>query len=86
DSDMKHIPKEIMMGHKREQGLDRHYYRPTSDKLLLEYLKVVDALTINEENRLKRENTQLKQKQTEIEMMFTKLHERVLNLEKEEIK
>ena len=81
DSDMKNIPKELLMGHKMNLGMDRHYYRPTSDKLLTEYLKVVDDLTINDENRLKIENRELKQKHTELEMMFTKLHERVLNLE-----
>jgi integrase len=33
---------------------DDNYYRPKESDLLEEYLKVVDALTINEENRLKR--------------------------------
>jgi integrase len=61
DSDMKHIPKEMIMGHKREQGLDRSYYRPVSHNTLLqEYIKVIDELTINEENRLKKENQELK--------------------------
>ena len=60
--DMKHIPKELLMGHKKEQGLDRNYYRPTSDKLLNEYLKVVNDLTINDENRLKFENEELHKK------------------------
>jgi integrase len=60
--DMKHIPKEIMMGHKKEQGLDRNYYRPTSDKLLNEYLKVVDDLTINNEHRLSKKVQELQEK------------------------
>lgn len=29
------------------------YYRPTEEKMLIEYLKAVNNLTINEENRLK---------------------------------
>jgi integrase len=62
DSNMKHIAKEIFMGHKYEQGLDRHYYRPTSDTLLQEYLKVVDDLTINDENRFSRQIHDLQNK------------------------
>lgn len=61
DSNMKYIAKEMLMGHKKEQGLDRSYYRPTSDNLLNEYLKVVDELTINDEYRLKKENSELKE-------------------------
>ena len=61
ESDMKYLPKEILMGHKREQGLDRNYYRPTSDKLLNEYLKVVDDLTINSSHRLQKQVDQLQQ-------------------------
>jgi integrase len=34
--------------------LDKDYVYPTEEEKLLEYLKVVDVLTINEENRLKR--------------------------------
>lgn len=83
DSDMKNIPKELLMGHKMNLGMDRHYYRPTSDKLLNEYLKVIDALTINDENRLKIENINLKQKQSELDKMFAELYERVISLEKE---
>lgn len=62
ESEMKYLPKEILMGHKREQGLDRHYYRPTSETLLNEYLKVVDDLTLNDEYRLSKQVQQLKEK------------------------
>ena len=62
DSDMKNIPKEIMMGHKKEQGLDRNYYRPTLDTLLKEYLKVVNDLTIDESNRLSKQIKELQEK------------------------
>jgi hypothetical protein len=57
-------------------GLEKSYYRPTSDKLLNEYLKVIDVLTINDENRLKLENTSLKQKQKAQEMRLSSLEER----------
>jgi integrase len=50
-SDMKGAAKEMLLGH--SIGLDDRYYRPTPRQLLDEYLKAVDLLTINEENRLK---------------------------------
>ena len=70
ESDMKYLPKEILMGHKREQGLDRNYYRPTSDKLLNEYLKVVENLTINDEYRLSKEVQELKEKNEDSEYVI----------------
>ena len=42
----------MLLGHKI--GLASAYYRPSEDEMLNEYLKAVDNLTINEENRLKR--------------------------------
>lgn len=44
--------REMLLGH--SIGLANSYYRPSSDEILEEYLKAVDLLTINEENRLKR--------------------------------
>ncbi len=70
ESDMKYLPKEILMGHKREQGLDRNYYRPTSDKLLNEYLKVVEDLTIKDENRLSKQVQELKEKNQDSEYVI----------------
>jgi integrase len=43
--------KEMFMGH--SIGLDDHYFKPGENYVLREYLKAVDNLTINEENRLK---------------------------------
>lgn len=60
ESDMNLVSKELLMGHKKDLGLERSYYRPSSDKLLNEYLKVVNDLTINDEHRLKIENEKLK--------------------------
>ena len=48
------------MGHKVGQGLDYNYDRSEDDVLLQEYMKVVDLLTIDESNRLQKENTELK--------------------------
>jgi integrase len=70
DSDMKNIPKELLMGHKMNLGMDRHYYRPTSDKLLNEYLKVVDALTINDEHRLSKKVQELQEKNQDKDYMI----------------
>jgi hypothetical protein len=41
----------MLLGHKI--GLASAYYRPTEQEMLDEYMKAVNSLTINEENRLK---------------------------------
>jgi hypothetical protein len=46
-----------LLGH--SIGLDKSYWKPQVNDLLQEYLQVVDALTINEENRLKRKVEEL---------------------------
>jgi hypothetical protein len=43
--------REMLLGH--SIGLNKAYYRPDESEILQEYLKAVDLLTINEENRLK---------------------------------
>ena len=43
--------REMLLGHKI--GLASCYYRPTQEDFIQEYLKAVNLLTINEENRLK---------------------------------
>jgi integrase len=62
-NNVNHTIKEKLMGHKTGLKLDYSYYRPDNDKdeLLQEYLKVINDLTINDENRLKKENQELKQ-------------------------
>lgn len=64
ESDMNIVSKELLMGHKKSLGLERSYYRPSSDKLLNEYIKVVNDLTINDEHRLR---IKVKQQEKEIE-------------------
>lgn len=44
--------REMMLGH--SIGLASAYYKPTEDEMLDEYMKAVDNLTINEENRLRK--------------------------------
>jgi hypothetical protein len=56
NSDVAHSFKELLMGHSVK--LDDVYYDKENDistqKLVVEYMKAIDALTINEEYRLKK--------------------------------
>ena len=52
NSKMNPVLKDMLIHH--DVGLEKNYYRPSLDDLLQEYLKAVDKLTINEENRLRR--------------------------------
>ena len=69
--------KELLMGHTIK--LDDVYYDKNSqksqDKLLEEYSKAIDALTINEENRLRKKVEVLKAKRDEIEMLKEQMQE-----------
>jgi len=65
--------RKMLLGQSTE--LDESYYRPQTDDLLQEYLIVVDALTINEENRLRRENEMLKVSKSEIQQLKEKAQE-----------
>jgi integrase len=56
-------------------GVRGSYVEYTDDDLLEEYLKAVNNLTINEENRLKTENTKLKQAESKIESLEEQLKE-----------
>ena len=51
DSKLNPEIREMLLGHKI--GLVSAYYKPTEQEMLNEYLKAVNLLTINEENRLK---------------------------------
>lgn len=52
--------REMLLGH--SIGLSDAYYRPTPEQCLNEYLKVIDDLTINEENRLCKQVQELQEK------------------------
>jgi integrase len=62
---------ELLMGH--DIALKGSYFRPTIQDMLegndrmLGYVAAIDALTINEENRLKQENQQIKHRNEELE-------------------
>jgi len=62
---------EILMGHgSSKRGLKANYYRPKEEYLLEQYLKVVDMLTIDEGNKLKKEVKELTKKNKEKEYLI----------------
>jgi hypothetical protein len=63
----------MLLGH--SVGLEGSYYRPTTKKLLDEYLKAVNNLTINEENRLKIKVKQLETDKVNYETLDKKIDE-----------
>jgi integrase len=84
NSDVSYSFKELLMGrHKR--NLDRVYYDANNDKsrekIVLEYMKAVDALTINEEYRLKKKISEYEEKIKEfpkVEQLQAQLANRVI--------
>ena len=73
NSDVNLVVKEMLLGH--SVGLEGSYYRPTTKKLLDEYLKAVNNLTINEENRLKIKVKQLETDKVNYETLDKKIDE-----------
>jgi hypothetical protein len=75
DNGMSPLHSEYLMGHHSGSLPVESYYRPSESDLLegndkmIGYVGVIDALTINEENKLKREVVELMQKMTDIEEM-----------------
>ncbi len=60
---MKSINIEILMGH--SVGISDSYYRATENEILQDYLKSLDLLTIHDENRLRKEIMELRQRENE---------------------
>jgi hypothetical protein len=78
NADMDKEFKEMLMGH--SCGLDDTYYdieNPQSRKeIVVEYMKAVDALTINNENRLKRQVVKLQAEKDEINTLKARVEKR----------
>ena len=77
DSKLNPEIREMLLGHKI--GLASCYYRPTQEDFIQEYLKAVDLLTINEENRLRNKVRKLeveKSRLDELELTIKRLEER----------
>lgn len=72
--------REMLLGHRI--GLTSAYYRPTEDEILGEYLKAIDYLTINEENRLRAKVNELTEKQDEITLMRLKHEQDMKEMDK----
>ena len=75
---------EILMGHgSSSRGLKANYYRPKDEYLLQQYLKVVDLLTINEEQKLSIQVKELLNKDRSNELIIKeKLQEKEQQIEK----
>jgi hypothetical protein len=65
--------RKMLLGQSPE--LDESYYRPQRDDLLQEYLIVVDALTINEENRLRRKIQEITIRTDKLDILEQKMNE-----------
>ncbi len=65
--------REMIVGH--STGLDKAYYKPQDDEILEEYLKAVDLLTINNENRLQKQVDYYKQRSDKLSEMSLELSE-----------
>jgi hypothetical protein len=83
NSDVIYSFKELLMGH--TGNLDRVYYDTNNDKsrekIVLEYMKAVDALTINEEHRLKKKISEYEEKIKEVprvEVLQAQLASRII--------
>ncbi len=73
--------KELFMGH--NIGLYDHYFKPGEDFVLQEYIKAINNLTINEENRLRKEITDLIRKNNMLENMEIKHNEEIQAIRKD---
>jgi hypothetical protein len=72
---MKPINIEYLMGH--STGKSEPYYRPTENDLLQDYLKCVDALSVNDEKTLQNKVDDLANKSKDSEHMInSKLSEK----------
>lgn len=81
NSKMNHNNIKLLMDHSLAES--QNYHRPTVDELLQDYLKAVDLLTINEENRLKRKVDELTEKQDEITLMKLKYEKEMKEMREE---
>ena len=69
-AEQKMSPANVEMLLNHDIGVSASYYKPTEQHLLEDYLKVIDLLTINEENKLKKEVKELAKKNNEKEFLL----------------
>jgi integrase len=77
-ADVRPAIKEMFMGH--SIGYDDNYFKPSENDILEEYLTAVDWLTINEENRLKKQVKELTKKQDDIEVMKERYEQEIKDI------
>ena len=77
------VDKEMMLGHR--VGLENSYYRPSDAKLLTEYLKAIDQLSISEEKQLRHQVEKLKTEVSDIELMKKSYLELKLQADQKEV-
>ena len=58
-----------LTGHSENGNLTQRYARPTEEKMLEEYMKAIDLLTINEENRLRKKVEKLEVEKNSFEAL-----------------
>lgn len=75
NADVNQLVKELLMGH--SVGLYNSYYRPNEQKMISEYVKAVNDLTINEEHRLRKEIETLTIEKTRLD----RIEEKMLKME-----
>lgn len=76
---LKSLVVEILLNH--STGITDSYYRPTEEELLAEYRKAVDALTINDQNRLRKQVQNLSEKLGDTAHITSRLEERERQVE-----
>jgi hypothetical protein len=82
------LHSEYLMGHHSGSLPVESYYRPSESDLLegndkmIGYVGVIDSLTINEENKLRREVTTLKQREKESNQMLVEMQKKFDIIEK----
>lgn len=74
--------REMLVGH--STGLDKSYYKPQDEEILQEYLKAIDALTINNENKLIKQIKEVTKERDEIKSIEEQ-HRIELKLMKDEM-
>jgi hypothetical protein len=75
--------REFLVGHKVSRGLDSIYDRTSEEDRLQEFQKAIDLLTINDENRLRKQvaeqdytiQTRMKEKDEQIQGLIQQVNE-----------
>lgn len=73
EAGLNHEIRELLVDHATQ--LDQHYFRPTEDQVLKEYLKAESYLTIDPSIRLAQENLTLKQEVSRFDKMQKQIEE-----------